>query len=1517
MRFYTRFLLFTFLLSAIVFSAKAAPVAHFTASPDSGCVPLVVYFTNTSTGATHYKWDFGDLSVSYLTSPSTSYIKAGTYTVTLTAYGPGGDSSVTTATIIVYPLPTVSFTATPSSACPGTPIVFTSTSTGGVPGPLTYVWAFGDGDTSSAISPTHVYTASGYYNITLTATNSKGCQSSLTKTAYVHIYDLPLPAFKADVTTFCKVPAHAVFHDLTTGAGPYTYSWDFGDGGSSALASPTHDYLATGTYTVKLTVTDAHGCTNTITMYNYITVGTIKAGFIQVDTACVNSPVTFTDTSSTHTSATWLYGDGASDGSGTHTYTSTGLFTVTLIIFNGPCSDTVKHNIYIRPGPVVSFTQNPLHPCPPPTTITFTGTVPTGATVTWDFGDGRTGTGATTSHLYSTKGIYKIIMTVTDPVTGCKSSVSRIDTLYDMIFKVYAKPTQGCVPLTVNFWDSTWTSVPGPGLTPYPYPTVSWAWTFGDGGSSTLATPSHTYTAVGIYWAHLTITTANGCTFTDSIEIKVGKPPQITVKAIPTHMCYGQTDTFVVTVVVGPVDSFVYIFGDGSGEEVDSVFTITHKFVLPGIFTVTVTPYYHGCKGVPYVIPTPITVDSPMAIISDIVYCSPANTVAFGDSSLGDNSRLWMFGDGTTDTSKNPLHHYATSGIYTIKLATYNKASGCRDTATVTVDLLSITPDFTVPKRNICKGDALLFTSVITGSGSVKTYRWSSYGVAPDSSSSTYDPTFSTGGVFDIRLIVTDQNGCADTVLKKAYITVGAPVVSFTAAPASGCAPLTVTFTDHSTDVAGLTISSYKWAFGDGATTTVTVPTVVHTFTTAGSFSTTETITDNIGCKASVTLNLVTVYKPTASFSASNVYPCAGDSIQFLNSSTGITASYWNFGDGTTSTLTSPWHTYSATGTYTVTLAVTDSHGCTDTAVFPSYILVTQPIAAFTMSDSFAICPPLTVNFINTSTGATSYGWTLGDGSSSVLVNPSDLYIAVGTYAVTLTAVNKYGCTSSVVHYVDIIGSSATFSYTPLQGCVPLTVYFTAPTKAVPNVIWDFSDGTTVLSSYSDTISHTYTLAGAYVPRLILSDLTGCQASILGPDTIKVDEVFPGFTTNPNPVCVHELVKFMDTSTSYFSTINSWLWTFTYGDTSMIKAPVKEYDTIGTYPVNLVVTDGWGCTANISNDVIVYPPAPISVSPDTTICLTDYATLTGYGGVSYTWAPPASVSCTSCNPTHASPNTITTYTVTGTDAHGCINTDTTSVFLKYKTVSVGKGDTQACQGAPVPLYDSGATKWTWIPASGLSNPFIQDPWASPDVTTVYAVIAQLAGCIADTNYVTVIIHPLPTVNAGPDQTLVEGSTAQLNATGTLINKLWWADPETLSCDSCASPVASMLVTTTYVVAVSTNFGCLASDSVTIHLFCDKSQIFVPNVFTPNGDGQNDVFYPRGKGISDIKSFRIYNRWGQLLFERSNIKINDASNAWDGTYLGSMPRPDVYVYVIDAICETGAPINIKGDVTIIK
>ncbi len=1520
MKFFYRIVLLFSIFSITSFSAGAI-TASFTADNVSGCSPLVVHFTNTSTGATSYFWDLGNGITTALTNPSTSYITPGTYTVRLTAYGTGGPVT-RTMTITVYPSPTVSFIADDTSVCPGTPITFTSTSIPGVSGAMTYMWNFGDGSFSTAPTPAHAYSTPGYFTVTLSVTNSMGCVSTLTIPMFVHIFTPPVPNFYASVRRICGGSGSTSFTNMTTGTPGFTYSWNFGDGGTSTLANPTHFYSAPGAYTVTLTVVDGNGCTNTLVSTAYIVVGTITAAFTNPATACKFSSVVFTNTSSTHISSSWDFGDGGTDttNTGVHSYSSPGTYTVRLIVFDGFCYDTITHTITIVPGPGGSFTYTPLHACPPPVSISFTGTAPAGTTVTWLFGDGGTGTGLSPTHTYTRRGIDTIKMIVRDPVTGCSDTIKRIDTLYDLYLDISANPTEGCVPLTVNFFYNLYTYMPDTtmGARPYPFGISSFSWNFGDGSpTSSSPTPSHTYTAVGIYSAILTIVTGNGCVIMDTIQIKVGKPPLVTFTATPTHACYRDNlILFSVTVLSGPVDALYWIWGDGTA---DSSFVMggAHHYIIPGTFTVTVIPVYNGCPGPPYTIPNYITIDSPKAIIVSTVLCSPRNRVLFGDSSLGDDTHLWIFGDGTTSTVDNPIHDYPAATIYTVTLTTYNAASGCRDTTSAIINLLRPIVDFTAVPLAICRDQFTTITATVTG-GLISRYAWHSTGRSPDSTSIVYIDTFHVVGLKTITLITEDQNDCLDTLIKPNYITVAKPVANFTATPTTGCWPLNVTFTDASTDVPGTSFVNFLWDFGDGGTASVSTPSTSHIYTAAGTFTTQEIVTDNIGCKDTISLPLITVYRPHAVFAASNVFPCIGAPVLFTNTSTGITGSFWMFGDGDTSTANSPIHSYAAAGFYTVKLVVTDIHGCTDTATYINYINVTRPVAGFYMSDSFSVCPPMFVLFTNTSSGgAVSYSWDLGNGSTSVLYNPTNLYTTEGYDTVMLIARNLYGCTDTAIGHVQIFGYAGAFNYSPLTGCAPLTVYFNATLKNVPNIIWDFADGTTSVLSYTDSTSHTYTLPGAYIPKLILSDNTGCENSSVGLDTIKVEKINAGFTTEPAPVCLNTTATFKDTSSYYWDPVSSWYWTFSNGDTSTAESPTYYYGTPGTFPVTLVVTNSWGCTGTITQEIVVYPPPVVDAGPDTIVCLTDYATLNATGAVSYAWASPATLSCVNCNPTRATPDVPTTYTVTGTDSHGCTDQDTVTVYLKTKTTSVAKGDTEICQGVLVQLFDSGATKFTWMPPAGLSDVHVADPIASPQVTTRYMVIAQQASCIPDTNYVLVVVHPLPTVNAGPDQNLLMGSTAQLQATGTLINSYTWGMESTLSCDSCSNPVASMSVTTTYVVTVATDFGCKNSDSVTIHLYCDQSQIFMPNSFTPNGDGQNDVFYPRGKGVSTIRAFRIYNRWGELLFERTGIDINDASNAWDGSYKGATPRPDVYVYVVDAVCATGEPINIKGDVTIIR
>ena len=273
-------------------------------------------------------------------------------------------------------------------------------------------------------------------------------------------------------------------------------------------------------------------------------------------------------------------------------------------------------------------------------------------------------------------------------------------------------------------------------------------------------------------------------------------------------------------------------------------------------------------------------------------------------------------------------------------------------------------------------------------------------------------------------------------------------------------------------------------------------------------------------------------------------------------------------------------------------------------------------------------------------------------------------------------------------------------------------------------------------------------------------------------------------------------------------------------------------------------------------------------------------------------------------------------TVTGTN--NCINKDSFTVSVKAIPVFTVSADKSVCLNDKAQLNASGGNSYLWNPAPAVTNATIPDPLAIASITTPYTVLIKDTLCGDDTTLTTTItVLPLPTVTAAKENDIncAIGST-NLNATGAL--QYSWTPARALSDAASATPIASPLNTTTYTVKGTDSAGCSNTAAVTVYTdYSVRVSYTMPNAFSPNGDGDNDVFYPRGIGLQLVSSFRIYNRWGELVYQHDNIDANDATVGWDGTYKGDAPRPDVYVYLLEADCSTGEPINIKGDITIIR
>jgi len=245
-----------------------------------------------------------------------------------------------------------------------------------------------------------------------------------------------------------------------------------------------------------------------------------------------------------------------------------------------------------------------------------------------------------------------------------------------------------------------------------------------------------------------------------------------------------------------------------------------------------------------------------------------------------------------------------------------------------------------------------------------------------------------------------------------------------------------------------------------------------------------------------------------------------------------------------------------------------------------------------------------------------------------------------------------------------------------------------------------------------------------------------------------------------------------------------------------------------------------------------------------------------------------------------------------------------------------------CMGENANLQVSGAKLYNWSPAVFLSDATAEAPvfHAAKDTTVTYTITGtDEKKCFTDTKNVTVKVYPIPHIEIADKQIdLNVGSSVQLMMKSSADVTQWRWSPSTFLSDPTAqNPIAKPKESITYTCVASNNGSCFARDQISINVMCNQANMFVPNTFSPNGDGMNDRFYPRGQGVFNIKSLRIFNRWGQLVFEKNNFLPNVESDGWDGTFKGQSVPSDAYVYMIEITCDNNAVVPFKGNVTLLR
>ncbi|MDP5172037.1 MAG: PKD domain-containing protein [Bacteroidia bacterium] len=1091
--------------------------------------------------------------------------------------------------------PVANFTYTPAVGCPGQNITFTDTSTPDTT-LVSWLWNFGDGNTSTIKNPAHAYQNSGTYTVTLEVTNVLGCTHMVTKTNIIRIFQRPNAAFVPTDSSACTPFSLPFFNTSTQTDAPLTaYRWNFGDGSTSTLPNPGHTFTQSGVFGVRLIAIDGNGCRDTV-VHNITALALPTPAFSASDSlGCAPKTITFVDqslASSPIVSWNWTFGDGGSSNAKfpVHTYVNDGEYDVSLrtVDANG-CENTLVRPRYIKLShPVADFAKSANQICTG-TVVSFTDLSTADTTIQtwlWNFGDGTTSGQKNPTHVYSAGGTYSVTLTITN-IFGCSDQITKtgfVSVLPGPNTLFSPSLPAGCTPFSPTFTDqSTGTTSP----------VVAWSWTFGDGGVSTAQNPTHTYLVPGIYDVTLTTTDNNGCVSSFTRQVESLELPNAKFFSNDTLGCAPQAVSFVdISKGPAPIVSWRWNFGNGMTSTIQNP---TLTYANDGRFTVSLIAVdQNGCRDtatrVEYI---RLSNPQPNFSLSQPNGC-PGMLVKFTDLSLADTtivSWLWTFGDGSTSIVRNPSKVYPNPGLYTVSLTVTN-VNGCSKTYTLpnAVSVATLpTADFLLADSISCTPFLLdISDNTTTVSSPIVAWNWT-FGNGDNSNDQEPIYTYYTPGSYQIRFRVTDANGCTDSVMKTVIAT-EAPRPSFSQNDSVGCSPFTVKFTDRTR--ASYPITGWLWNFGDGTTSTVKNPT--HTYLTDGIYTVSLTVFDNNNCQETFTKeDLIRLSHPVAGFDNDIQEGCAGSTVIFTDRSVGdttLTGWFWDFGDGGQTVVQNPSYTYFNSAQYDVTLIVTNVLGCRDTVRKSNLIeIFEKPIASFASTDT-ADCYPFQSNFNDFSSSAYGVGtweWSVNGQLRSISQNFSYFFDTVGVYQVKLRVTDANGCQDSMIqkiyrHGIPVVA----FFASDTIGCAPEAISFLDRSFPTPR-IWDWSFGDGNTSNQQNPV-HTYQNDGIYTVKLRITDQNGCFNEITKVNYIELDHPEIDFTVDYEAGCPPLPVTFRTTGSGLAGFAN-WRWDFGDGKvtTSLRDSIIYAYPAAGEYDVTLTVTDSLGCQSTVTKPAIV------------------------------------------------------------------------------------------------------------------------------------------------------------------------------------------------------------------------------------------------------------------------------------------------------------------------------------------
>lgn len=1537
------------------------------------CEDSPVQFTDLSYAPAGYihrwEWIFGDgdtLVVNHPGSPNVqhTYANPGTYAVTLKITVTDSCTAQVTNHIIVGSAPVANFSY--DHNCTDNLTRFTDLTQLAGSGNITgWLWNFGDpasgvANTSTLQNPTHAYVSIGTYNVSLRVTTSGGCSNEVT----IPVTITPAPIAEFTVQQNCTGTSTLFIPSPAIPIGSVqSWHWDFGDGTVSNLQQPGHVYSTSGNYLVTLTITDMNGCSNFVTHNIFIAPAPVS-GFTSSQPSCSGNAINFTSVATAPlgyiVTWTWNFGDGTTqtitfpgNPNISHTYATYGQYNVTLtVVTNDGCPASRTIPVNVLQSPLANFSSQGSCVADP---VQFTDLSQGGTIVSWrwNFGDLYAGANNTSmlqnpQHTYTTGGTYPVTL-IAGNVNGC----------YDTIVKnIVITPAPvanftfnaGCANDTVHFVSSSLVNMPA---------VASWLWQFGDGGTSTTSDPYHVYSAAGFYTVTLTITDTSGCVNSKTRLVPVTQAPVASFTVSP-FSCSGSPVSFndISTTPNGSINSWHWTFDDGTDTTIYAPANpdIQHTFAVAGIYNVSLyVTTTTGCED-DFTLAVQVNF-GPIAAFGVQGNCSGQPALFTDQSQASGGSNIiawsWNFGDpasgSNTSSLQNPQHTYSQPGTYPVTLTVENM-NGCMNVTTQNIIVAS--PAAVAIAGNIpaCYGSpvVLQIDTAVTNPADIASYDWDFGDGTPHSSLASPSHIYSSPGVYNVILTITDNNGCSNSDDQPVTVHTN-PVAQFSSM--SSCINSVTAFTDLSFVPDGDPIVSWSWDFGVSGISndTSSLQNPVWIYTSAGSYPVTLQVTTQGGCTGVITSMVNVTPKPVAEFSYI-AEPCHHGSVSFTDQSTAqqsiIMAWYWEFEPNSYSTLRNPTYVFRLTDKwYNVKLVVTNAQGCTDTIIKPVYVPsglnMNFSIAETCFGDTTLFAPQL---LPPANDSIAFYNWNFGDPNTGILNQsnlkyPSHRFSKAGSYVVSLTATTPSLCTTTVYRQVEIVALPVPKFSTKGGNCEDIVELKDETAGSnLTQWIWEFGDGTsvTVNAPASPNVSHSYPNAGLYLAKLTVTNSNGCVSSVT--DSVKrLPCIASNFNINDTTACQNRSMRFTDKSTCA-GPIAGWVWDFGDGTTSSYssaQAVVSHtYNSPGTYTVRLVVNTqlvGGITAADTSARSVRVHPAPRAQFAWNDVCLSnisEFKNTTNQNGLQvsgYSWN--FGEYGTTHDTTSLKDPTYLYKEAGGYDVKliacnvkGCTDTivHTINVFDFPKAEF---NWSSSCDGDPVQFVDktdsasAKLTTWNWyfqddagamIGAATSQNSAFKFAHAGQ----YYAVlnVKDKNGCSNKIGkQISVNSSPVAAFTINDNYENTQGKIQLMNGTLNGTDYFWdFGDGKTSYAES---PVTTFDRGGSYTIKLITWNGMNCIDTAEMKYDLTFKGLYIPNAFSPDDPHEGvRLFKPVGMNLKQYH-IEVFDRWGNIIWSSEKLDKNGSPvEGWDGK-LNSVPvQSGVYMWKASAIFTDGTKWN---------